>query len=210
MKKKATIFSIFFNDKAILKEVTDNRKDAKWELSAERKLSLTIKELERILAQAELFHEQTTIGATRVVTRLSNILTLISTLLLASLGFVLSQLTCYESTSLSSTIFYAMVMLSSYLLVHAFLLIHYLRGYDYAVNGQQPNHLMIDEYFNKNSQDREKAILIRAIDYYQKYSTSNIVINRWRWRHYRLSVKLLIIIPTLIVVYSLLKYYICN
>ena len=131
----------------------------------------------------------------QIAKKTSNLLSIVSTLLIALVGFGITKLTATGFDVLVGTTLLSAI----YLYVAAILLYQNIRPIRYQTLGLHPRRLFDDKLFNESNKEyRMEAIYINEIIECQKRIDTNTEVNEKRWRKYRLLLRMVLSFPIVV------------
>ncbi len=114
--------------------------------------TLTEAEAKFIFDQAEKQLRETSDAGNLVVSRTTNLLTLVSGILIALIGYLITKWqTIFQINPLTITSLLGICCL----LIALYKLTNNLIGKDYAVSGSEPKHLFVDLFFNSGLPEKK-------------------------------------------------------
>lgn len=171
-------------------------------LSEEEEKATTLEEAKFVFSQAEKLLKETTTEGDLIISRTTNLITLISASLLGLFGFLANKIINASDLNfkdLFDPINLTAIVAFSYVLYIAYCLYLNLKPTEYYGLGTKPEDLMRESYYHDfylyDKSAREKAYHLTEIASYNNRIGENILVNSIRWRRINKTYILIIIAP---------------
>jgi len=160
-----------------------------------------------LFEQAEKQLKETSDIGNIVVTRATTLITLVSGLLIALIGYSFSRWqTIFHLDTLTETCLFV----SAYLCIIIVLLALNIIGKNYFIIGSEPKSLFVDAFFNSPLSDSKRLIhfYVSEIVNYQRRIEKNKKKNKIRWKLFNISLFMVLAIPLIIsITYAIVNHY---
>jgi hypothetical protein len=166
--------------------------EAQWPPLIEKEENITLEDVKFIFDQAAKKLDYTIQVAGSVNNKATTLATLLSGVLIALIGYIISQPSIIGNSKTAIAII-AMVYVYA---VGAFLLRNLVPRYYYPT-GLEPHHLLKNEFFTDDFETGRRTInlYLAVIERYQEFIVENEAQNNKRWRNYNISLRALIFMP---------------
>lgn len=169
---------------------------------------ITEQEAKFLLEHSEKMLKDTLDTNTLILSRVTNLTTVTSTLMIALFGYSLSRYV--NQVKLDNLLLTAVIGLA-YLFFIAILLFKNVRPNAYYSVGSEPMVLFTSNVFNERNRDyRMIVIYVNEIHEYQNRIAHNKSVNEKRWELYKIALILVVLTPVaLTITYLLLRLFRC-
>jgi hypothetical protein len=169
-----------------------------WQADVSQKEKLTIEDVRFIFAQAEKMLKDSVDTSEVIVNRTNTLITIISGLLIALMGYIITRLN--NSSSLDSILFTTIIAII-YLYITVWCCFENTKPKSYLICGSLPKDLFNNSFFDPQI-DSDKRIIhfyVSEIENYQYKIETNNSINRIRWGRYQMLLKAILFLPIVLI-----------
>ena len=172
-----------------------------WKAKSENKYIASLDDAKFIYDQAEKKLKEVNLASDLVVTRVTTLISVITALLIALIGFTINR---YLKTSSFDKFTVSSIIEIIYLIPVLWYVSLNIKGYNYAVIGASPKTLFSDSFFSQKQRleesVRSKMFIWTQIENYQDSIERNTITNNLRWYRFNKSIKLLMLVPIVLII----------